>query len=143
MFGNNPTYRLLWQSVKQGLQNQGWSEKYATGIPNAKIKVAKQKLKIGIWNLRSLRGEAKIQLLLKEIKSYNFNIVGLAELWWKGKGNLKNSDMVWSGNNSNATVGVGFLLNKSGISALTGSNQINSRIIVARLRDQPLNISVV
>ena len=51
--------------------------------------------------------------------------------------------MIWSGNNSNATVGVGFLLNKSGISALTGSNQINSRIIVARLRDQPLNISVV
>ena len=81
--------------------------------------MAKQKLKIGIWNLRSLRGETKIQLLLEEIKSYNFNIVGLAELRWKGKGNLKNSDIIWTGNNSNATVGVGFLLNKRGISALT------------------------
>ena len=67
MFRNNSTCRLGRRPVRQNPLtqpgNHGWTEKYATGIPNAKIKVTKQTLKIGTWNVRSLTGESKLQLL--------------------------------------------------------------------------------
>ena len=65
MLRNNSTCRLGRRPIKQGPQtqpwSQGWTEKYATEIPNAKTKVVKQTLKIGAWNIRSLRGEGKLQ----------------------------------------------------------------------------------
>ena len=105
--------------------------------------MAKKTLKIGTCKVRSLRGNGKLQLLCNEIKSYNCDILGLAEMQWEGKGELNNAKVIWSGSDSKATEGVGFLFNKRVRSAVTGYNQINSRIIAARFRGQPLNISAV
>ena len=91
--------------VKQGscckLRNKGWGDKLATGTNTnsypAEIKVAKQELKIGIWNLCMLRVTGKLEFQCKQIQPYNYNILRLAEPHWTGKGDIKGGEVIWSG----------------------------------------------
>lgn len=140
----NLPYRLGRRPGEQGprthSRNQGWIDKFNTGT--SKIKIARQNMKIGTWNVRTLREDGQYELLREEMKPYECDILGISEMRWKGKGELNNGEVIWSGG-KNAMFGVGFVLSKRAREALIGYNQVNDRIIAARFNGQPMHFTVI
>ncbi|XP_016299301.1 uncharacterized protein LOC107656114 [Sinocyclocheilus anshuiensis] len=146
------THQLGRRPVIQGprpqLGKRGWVEKLATGVEGKgegekKLKAAIDFLKIGTWNVRTLRSPGKLELLRKEMTPYECDILGLAEMRWTGVGELNGGEVIWSGEEKNHMRGVGFLLSKRAKDALLGYNPVNSRNIVTRFNGAPLNIAVI
>ena len=48
-----------------------------------KLSSAKTTVNIGSWNVRSLLGSGKSDLLVKELQRLKWDVVGLADLRWK------------------------------------------------------------
>ena len=141
----NKTFRLGRRPAKQGPRpqsgNQDWVEKSATGIK--KLKVAKDELTVGTWNVRTLWAAGHLELLKEEMKSYRCDILGLSEVRWTGSGEINGCEVIWSGDETEHQRGVGFLLSSRARMALLGYKPINSRMIVARFSGQPFNVSVM
>ena len=98
---------------------------------------------VGTWNVRTLWCTGKLDLLRRESERYKCDILGLAEVRWTGKGDLNESEFIWSGENECHVRGVGFLLSSRARQALLGYNPVSSRIIVARFRGHPFDIACV
>ena len=87
------------------VDNQGWVEKSDAG---RKLKLARQQLTVGTWNVRTLREIGKLQQLRIEIKRYQCNILGLAKVTWIGSGEMNGGEFIWSGEDDERNRGVGF-----------------------------------
>ena len=84
--------------TKQGprplLNGQGRVEKLATGKSTStkgkktteKVKIAKNTLTVGTWNVQTLWATGKLELLRNEMKRFRYDIVGISEVLWTGKG---------------------------------------------------------
>ncbi len=152
------TCRLGRRPDKQGprpqLRNRGWVEKCTTGthkygttqesdrMVKEPLRPVKQELKIGTWNVQTLWSTGKLELLKQEVETYQCDILGIAEMRWTESGEL-NGEVIWSGESNNHVRGVGFLLRQRAINALIGYKPVNSRIIAARFRGMPMNITVI
>ncbi|CAF4126862.1 unnamed protein product, partial [Rotaria sp. Silwood2] len=77
------------------------------------------------------------------MKRFRYDIIGISEVRWTGKGETPNGDFIWSGEESSHTRGVGFLLSTQAKKALIGYNPISSRIISARFDAAPFKITVI
>ncbi|CAF2033538.1 unnamed protein product [Rotaria magnacalcarata] len=77
------------------------------------------------------------------MKHLRYDIVGISEVRWTGKGETPNGDFIWSGKESSHMRGVGFLLSTQAKKALLGYNPTSSRIISARFDAAPFKISVI
>jgi hypothetical protein len=150
---NTKPYRLGLCSGEQGPRplpsDQGRVEKLATGKNSyttkntQKLKLAKNTLTVGTWNVQTLWAAGKLELLRNEMKRFRYDIIGISEVRWTGKGETPNGDFIWSGEESSHMRGVGFLLSTQAKKALIGYNPISSRIISARFDGAPFNISVI
>ena len=151
-FRGNP-YRLGRRPVKQGprtlLSDQGRIEKLATGKSSGttkntqKMTPVKEILTVGTWNVQTLWAAGKLELLRNEMKRFKYDILGISEVRWTGKGETPNGDFIWSGEETSHVRGVGFLLSAQAKKALIGYNPISSRIISARFDAVPFKISVI
>ena len=69
-------------------------------------------LKIGTWNVRTLRLPGALPQLRKVITSYGADVVALQEMKWKGSGILRgrsnNADIYYSCQNQKHEFGCGF-----------------------------------
>ena len=110
----NP-YRLGCCPGEQGLRpllgNQDRVEKSVTGKvsttkkpkPNNIItsttgmKLRKNILTIGTWNVRTLWETGKLSLLKNEVKCFRYDIIGVSEVRWTGKGETATGDFIRSG----------------------------------------------
>ena len=150
---NTKPYRLGRRPGEQGPRplpsDQGRVEKLATGKNSyttkntQKLKIAKNTLTVGTWNVQTLWAAGKLELLRNEMKRFRYDIIGISEVRWTGKGETPNGDFIWSGEESSHTRGVGFLLSTHAKKALIGYNPISSRIISARFDAAPFKISVI
>jgi len=52
----------------------------------------KRKIKIGMWNVRTLREIGKLRQAVACMKSYGFNILGMSELRWIEFGEMTTHD---------------------------------------------------
>jgi Reverse transcriptase (RNA-dependent DNA polymerase)/Endonuclease-reverse transcriptase/Domain of unknown function (DUF6451) len=146
-------YRLGRRPGEQGprplLSDQGRVEKLATGenlstTKNThKLTLVKNTLTVGTWNVQTLWAAGKLELLRNEMKRFKYDIIGISEVRWTGKGETPNGDFIWSGEETSHTRGVGFLLSAQAKKALIGYNPISSRIISARFDAAPFKISVI
>jgi hypothetical protein len=102
-----------------------------------KLKLAKNTLTVGTWNVQTLWAAGKLELLRNEMKRFRYDIIGISEVRWAGKGETPNEDFIWSGEEISHMRGVGFLPSTQGKKALIGYKPISSRIISARF-DQHL-----
>ena len=107
------------------------------------MKPVKNTLTVGTWNVQTLWASGKLELLRNEMKSFSYDIIGISEVRWTGKGETSTGDFVWSGEEKIHMKRVGFLLNPRAKKSLIGYNPINSRIISARFEASPFNITVI
>ncbi|CAF4378340.1 unnamed protein product, partial [Rotaria sp. Silwood2] len=77
------------------------------------------------------------------MKRFKYDIIGISEVRWTGKGETSNGDFIWSGEETVHMRGVGFLLSAQAKKALIGYNPISSRIISARFDAAPFKISII
>ncbi|CAM4921050.1 unnamed protein product [Rotaria socialis] len=130
---NTKPYRLGRCPGEQGPRplpsDQGRVEKLATGKNSCttkntqKLKPAKNTLTVGTWNVQTLWTAGKLELLRNEMKRFRYDIIGISEVRWTGKGETPNADFIWSGEESSHMRGVGFLLSTQ---AKKGTNRIQS-----------------
>ena len=149
-------YRLGRRPDKQGPRplssNQDRVEKLATGKQGRekedskhteRIRLVKNTLTVGTWNVQTLWATGKLELLRNEMKRFRYDIIGISEVRWTGKGETSNGDFIWSGEENIHTRGVGLLLSETARKALIGYNPISSRIITARFNATPFKITVI
>ena len=154
-FSTKP-YRLGRRPGEQGPRplpsDQDRVEKLATGKKlytndttqnTQKLKLAKNILTVGTWNVQTLWAAGKLELLRNEMKRFRYDIIGISEVRWTGKGETPQGDFIWSGEETSHIRGVGLLLSKQAQKALIGYNPISSRIISARFDAAPFKISVI
>ncbi|CAF4668468.1 unnamed protein product, partial [Rotaria sp. Silwood2] len=108
-----------------------------------RLKLTKDTFTVGTWNVRTLWAAGQLELLRNEMKCYKYDVVGISEVRWTGKGQTLTGDFIWSGENNTHTKGVGFLLSTRARQSLLGYNPINSRIITARFRGAPFNTTII
>ena len=77
------------------------------------------------------------------MKRFRYDIIGISEVRWTGKGETSNGDFIWSGEEKLHMRDVGFLLGEQAKKALIGYNSISSRVISARFAAMPFNITVI
>ena len=150
------TCRLECRPVKQGprplLGDQSRVEKLAAGKSTStkvkeperkKLKIAKDTLTVGTWNVQTLWATGKLELLRNEVERFRCDIVGISEVRWTGKGETSNRDFIWSGDAKTHVRGVGMLLSDRARKALIGYNPVSSRIVTARFYAAPCKIIVI
>ena len=130
------------------LDDQGRVEKLATGKSTSmkateKLKITKNTLTVGTWNVQTLWTTGKLELLRNEMKRYRYDIVSISEVRWTRKGETSNRDFIWSGEDKTHVRGVGMLLSDGARKALIGNNPANSRVITARFDAAPHKITVI
>ena len=106
---------------------------------------AKHPIHIGNWNVRTLLATGKLDLLVNEIDKLNWDIVGVAETRWKGKGMVdleRGRKCICSGASKQGQAGVGVLLNDSAYGSLISYDTVNERIISIRCRGQGPNLTL-
>jgi len=107
---NTKPYRLGRRPGEQGPRplpsDPGRVEKLATGknlninctTKNThKLKLVKSALTVGTWNVQALWAAGKLELLRNEMKRFRYDIIGISEVRWTGKGETPNGDFIWSG----------------------------------------------
>ncbi|CAF3366853.1 unnamed protein product [Rotaria sp. Silwood2] len=117
-----------------------------TKVPKCKtqkLKITKNTLTVGTWNVRTLWAAGKLDLLRHEMNRYRYDIIGISEVRWTGKREIPRGDFIWSGENSNHIRGVGILLSTKAKKSLMSYNPINSRIIMARFNATPFNVTII
>ncbi|CAF4657943.1 unnamed protein product [Rotaria sp. Silwood2] len=107
------------------------------------MRLRKEISTIGTWNVRTLWETGKLDPLRNELKRFRYDIIGVSEIRWTGKGETATGDFIWSGEENILANGVGFLLSRKAKNALIGYNPINSRIITARFNATPLKITAI
>ena len=163
------TYRLGRCPGEQGprplLSNQSRVEKLATGKQAkrserkresigrmsgergresiGKLKLVNNAVIVGTWNVQTLWATGKLELLTHEMKRFRYDIIGISEVRWTGKGETLNGDFIWSGEDNTHVREIGLLLNTKARKALILYNPTSSRIITARFNAAPFKITVV
>ncbi|CAF5190863.1 unnamed protein product, partial [Rotaria magnacalcarata] len=107
-----------------------------------KLKIMKNTFTVGTWNVRTLWAAGKLDLLRHEMNRYRYDIIGISEVRWTGKGETSRGDFIWSGENNHIR-GVGILLSTKAKKSLMSYNPINSRIITARFNATPFNVTII
>jgi hypothetical protein len=108
-----------------------------------KLKLVKNTLTVGTWNVQTLWAAGKLELLRNEMKRFRYDIIGISEVRWTGRGETPNGDFIWSGEENTHVRGVGLLLSTKARKALIGYNPISSRIITARFDAAPFKLTLI
>ena len=126
---------------------QGGGDKYATGAPTtSSLKLPKENIVIGKWNVRTLYACGKLQELTHELIRYSWDIIGLAEVRWTGIGEMVTDEghkLWYSGDDSRHQHGVGFIVNKDRIQTVMSCTPISSRLITIRISARPKNLTII
>ena len=96
--------------------------------------------------MRSLRAAGKVKELTHEMKRHRWNIRGLCEVRWKNFGETSTPEghkLFFSGREGRHEHGVGFLIHKDTVNAITGCRPVSSRLIAIRLKASPFNIIII
>ena len=111
---------------------------------SCRVSSKKPIMNIGTWNVRTMREQGKLTLLLQELDENKMNITGLCETRWSGSGHFTSQEhmIIYSGNDLGSN-GVAVVLDKYHASTLISFNTINDRIMVVKLNTKPVVTNIV
>lgn len=105
-----------------------------------------EKLKIGTWNVRTMRRDGKIENVEREMERYSINVLGLCEVRWKNSGELNsdsgNTRIAYSGGDKHRN-GVALMFDKATSNRISKLVYHSDRIMLARMRAEPRDIVIV
>ncbi|CAF3693928.1 unnamed protein product, partial [Rotaria socialis] len=118
---NTKPYRLERSPSEQGPRplpsGQDRVEKLTTGKKKLytndttqntqKLKLAKNILTVETWNVQTLWAAGKLELLRNEMERFRYDIIGISEVRWTGKGETPQGGFTWSGEETSHIRGVG------------------------------------
>ena len=110
------------------------------------IKLPKEGIITGTWNVRTLYATVKTAELINELDRYRWNVIGLCEVRWTGFGEVTTNEghKIWfSGDNSKHQHGVAFIVHRNTISSTIDCTPISSRLMSIRIAAQPHNITII
>ena len=105
-----------------------------------------ENLVVGTWNVRSLKQSGKVEILAMEMDRMAWNILGIAEMRWKGIGESttgKGHKIWFSGNSTKHVNGVGIMVNNNTKKSIMECTPVNERIIAIRIAGKAFNVTVV
>ena len=88
----------------------------------------------------------KLEELLHSVSNYEWNVLGICEMRWKGIGEatVDGGHMTWwSGSTRKHERGVGFMINCKWTSLILECTPVNDRIINIRIAAKPRNVCIV
>ncbi len=103
-------------------------------------------LRLGAWNVRTMCDCSKVNQILKEMKEYNIDILGLSECRKTGSGKERLEDgstLIHSGHENHAIRGVGLILSKRYSKCLLEWKPVNDRILTVRLNSKYAKLSII
>ena len=105
----------------------------------------KANTRVGTWNVRTLFQCGCMEQVLKTMKDYRLDILGVSEMRWTGQGRLMidGATVLYSGKQDHHTHGVGIILSSSAAQALVGWKPVSDRIITARLYTRHAKVTIV
>jgi hypothetical protein len=91
---------------------------------------AKSKVAIGTWNVRTLWEDGSLELLVKELERFEWEVIGLSEVRRKGHGTVEydGCKLLYAGGDKRQG-GVGILLSKNATKSLIEYHPVSSRVI--------------
>ena len=124
------------------LGQQGAPGRYQASA--CKINTRNKILKIATWNVRSLNQLGKLDNVSQEMERLELNILGLAEVRWKGAGTIKvdKKTLVYSGGNTHER-GIGIMFDEITARSLKSYCPVSDRIMVAKLEAKPLDLGII
>ena len=102
----------------------------------AALITAKKTIGIGTWNVRNLYQTGKLEILINQMESLKWDILGVSETHWtiSGEFTFEGHKILCSGNDTVHRAGVALILKKDAQYALLGYNPISPRMVSARSR---------
>ena len=92
------------------------------------MRMAKDIITIGTWNVRTLWASGQLELLKNEMKRFSYDILRLEEMRWTGTGEINEGEVLWSEEEKEHVRGIGFLLSQRARNALMGYKPVSSRM---------------
>ena len=104
----------------------------------------REKLKIGTWNVQTMLQTGKLENVKQEMKRMKINILGLAEMRWKGAGHITSDGftILYSGGDKHYA-GVGLMLDPDTAKAIKGYWTVSDRVILVKLQGTPFDIGII
>ncbi|XP_051914908.1 craniofacial development protein 2-like [Hippocampus zosterae] len=105
----------------------------------------KTNTRVGTWNVRTMFQSGRMDQVLKNMRDYRLDILGVSEMRWTGQGRLmvNGATFLYSGKQDHHSHGVGIILSSSAAKALIGWKPVNERIITARLYTRYAKVTIV
>ena len=106
----------------------------------------KTTINLGAWNVRTMFEMTKTAQVLKEMKRYNLDILGVSECRWTGSGRKVNSDgstILFSGLDDMHSSGVALIINKAKTKSLMEWEPISDRLLRARFDSKHCKLSII
>ena len=110
------------------------------------LALSKEGTTMGTWNVRTLHQCGKVNELTHELKRYQWDIIGLAEVRWTGFGEVTTDEghKIWySGDSIKHQHGVAFIVKKEAVGTVISCTPISSRLISIRISAKPQNITAI
>ena len=101
--------------------------------------------RIATWNVRTLNGDGKLDMLTREIHRTKVDIVGLSEVRWEGEGHFSTADgdkVYFSGGNGSER-GVAVLVSGKIAKAVLGYKAVSDRIMTVRIGAKHFNTTII
>jgi hypothetical protein len=100
--------------------------------------------KIGTWNVRTLNQGGKLENLKKEMQKNAVSVLGVSEVWWKGRGEIRSGDYtVYYSGVDRAERGVAIVVHKSVVKSVVKKSMYSYRLIAVKLKAEPVSILIV
>ena len=90
---------------------------------------------IGTWNVRSTN-QRKLDIVKREMKRIDVNLLGVSEMKWMGMGHFKsnNHEVYYCGQDAQRRNGVAFVCTEEVKICVWGFNPVSDRVISIRLQ---------
>ena len=103
-------------------------------------------MKIGTWNVTTLKDNYGIEILTDESRRFKLNLLGVSEAHIPGVGRMKLSDIefVYSGRKGGVhRQGVELMMNKEAAKSCLGWEGINNKMLIAHFITKMFRVSVI
>ncbi|XP_065565846.1 uncharacterized protein LOC136030704 [Artemia franciscana] len=103
-------------------------------------------MKIGTWNVTTLKNDNDIDILTDEFRRFERHLLGVSETHIPGVGSMKLGDIefIYSGRKDGVhRQGVGLVMDKEAAQPNLGGEGINNRIPIAHFMTKKFRVSIV